>query len=128
MFLDTVDKLLQYRLYYMLSLSKDIANITSDLHKLNLLSQNEVKIIKSTVGQMYSVTMITMMVSYKVINGDKNDFSKLSTYLKTLPEIKRLVQYLDRKCMLSLVDTIITFQIYTLPRTKNLLCVNLTPS
>ena len=99
MFLDIVDKLLQYRLYDMLSSGNDVARI-EDLHKINLLSQNEAKIIKYTDGQqIYRSFMVIMMVSDNIINGDKNDFSKLSTYLKTLPEIKQLVQYLDRQCM-----------------------------
>ena len=122
--IDIVDKLLQYRLIDMLS--SDNARI-EDLHKINLLSQNEAKIIKYTDGkQIYRDFMVVMMVSNNIINGDKNDFSKFSTYLKTLPEIKHLVQYLDRKCMLSLVDTKVTFQIYKLARP--MLCVNLIPS
>ena len=121
-----MDKLLQYRLINMLS--SDNARI-EDLHKKNLLSQNEAKIIKYTDGeQKYRNFMVIMMVSNNIINGDKNDFSKFSTFLKTLPEIKHLVQYLDRKCMLSLVDTKVTFQIYKLARPKKLLCVNLIPS
>ena len=118
MFLEMVDKLLQYRLFHMLSFSNEIANIASDLHKINLLSQNELNVVKSTNGQIHSLTMMVIMVSDNIINGDKNDFSKLSTYLKTLPERKRLVQYLDRKSMLSLVDTKMTFQIYKLPQSK----------
>ena len=128
MFLDIVDKLLQYRLFDMLSSGNEVARI-EDLHKINLLSQNEAKIIKYTNGQlMHRCFMVVMMVSDNIINGDKNDFSKLSTYLKTLPEIKHLVQYLDRQCMLSLVDTKVKFQIYKLARPKKLLCVNLIPS
>ena len=122
-----MDKLLQYRLYDMLSFSNDTPCI-AELHKIHLLSQNEAKIIKSTEGRIYSLNMIAMMVSDNIINGDKNDFSKLSTYLKTFPEIKHLVQYLDGQCMLSLVDTKVTFHIYKLPRPKKLLCVNLIPS
>ena len=120
MFLDIVDKLLQYRLFDMLSCGNDVAHI-EDLHKINLLSQNEAKILKYRNGQlMHCRFMLVMMVSDNIINGDKNDFSKLSTYLKTLPEIKHLVQYLDRQCMLSLVDTKVTFQIYKLVRPKKL--------
>ena len=129
MFLDTVDKLQQYRLFLMLSFhlmpfSNDVVCI-ADLHKINLLSQNEVKIIKYTDGKTYRRILLVMMVSDNIMNGDKNDFSKLSTYLKTLPEIKHLVQYFDRQCMLSLVDTKVIFQIYKLARSKKLLCVNL---
>ena len=119
MFLDMVDKLLQYRLFHMLSFNDYIANIASDLHKINLLSQNEMKVIKSTHGSMCQRILIEVMVSDNVINGEKNDFYKLSTYLKTHPTIKLLVQYLDRKSMLSLVDTKISFQIYKLSRSKN---------
>ena len=127
MILDTVDKLLQYSLFYMLPFSNDIARIP-DLHKINLLSQNEANIIKYTDGKIYRRIMVVMMVSDKIINGDKNDFSKLSIYLKTLPQINHLVQYFDRQCMLSLVDTKVTFQNCKLPLPKKLLCVNLIPS
>ena len=122
-----MDKLLQYSLFDMLSFSSNRVRI-ADLHKINLLSQNEADIIKYTDQRFYRLIMVAMMVSDNIINGDKNDFSKLSTYLKTLPETKHLVQYLDRQCMLSLVDTKVTFQIYKLARPKKLLCVNLISS
>ena len=118
MFLDTLDKLQQYRLFDMLSISNNVAH-TADLRKINLLSQNEAKIVKYTHDRFYRRIMVAMMVSDNIINGDKNDFSKLITYLKTLPEIKHLVQYLDRQCMLSLVDTKVTFQICKLPGHKS---------
>ena len=104
MFIDIVDKLLQYSLYNMLAARDDLSHIhiVRDLHKINLLSHNEVKVIST--HSFSRLRMIVMMVSDNVINGDKNDFSKLSTYLKTLPDIKHLVQYLDRKCMLSLIE------------------------
>ena len=100
-FLDIVDKLLQYRLYDMMEKSGDMAHIARDLRKLNLLSRNDVKVIKSTHGLYDSngIKMIAMMVSDNIVNGDKNDYSKFITYLKTFPGIKHLVEYLDRKCM-----------------------------
>ena len=122
-----MDKLLQYRPFDMLSLASDVVHI-ANLHKINLLDQNEAKIIKYTDGQIYRRIMVAMMVSDTIINGDKNDFSKLSKYLKTLPEIKLLIQYLDRQCMLSLVDAKVTFHICKLPWPKKLLFVNLIPS
>ena len=98
MFIDVVDKMLQYSLYDMVAGMDDISHLVRDLHKINLLSQNEVKVIST---RHFSNCIFAMMVSDNVVNGDKNDFSKLSTYLKTIPGIKYLVQYFERKCGLS---------------------------
>ena len=124
MFLEIVDKLLRYRLYDVLEYSGDMAHIARDLLRLNLLSPNEVNVINSTYG-LYDhngINMIAMMVSDNIINGDKNEFSKFSTYLKTLPAMKHFVEYLDRQCMLSLLDTKITFKINIFPLSIKLLC------
>ena len=99
MFIDVVDKMLQYSLYDMVADMDDISHLVRDLHKINLLSQNEVKVVIST--RHFSNGIFAMMVSDNVVNGDKNDFSKFNTYLKTIPWIKHLLQYLERKCGLS---------------------------
>ena len=79
-------------------------NILHDLPNLNLLSQTEVDVIKSTKDTSNYHIMIETMVLETIINGDKKDFSKLTTYLQSYPDIKHLAQYWEKICKLSLAD------------------------
>ena len=74
--------------------------IVHDLHQLNLLNQNEVEVIKTTEST-YRVLMIEMMVSENILNGDKNDLLKFTTYLKSYSDIKYFAQYWEKICKLS---------------------------
>ena len=103
MFLDTLDLLLRYPLSMML---KHRDYITHDLYQLNLINLNELEII-STTDNMFHHKMIATMVSETIINGDKSDFSKFTTYLQSYSDIKYLVQYWRKMCKLTFIDTII---------------------
>ena len=63
-----------------------------DLHQLHLLSQKEVDVIK-TAEAVYHHKLIARMVSETIINGEKNDFSKLTSYLKSYEHLGHLVKY-----------------------------------
>ena len=101
MFIDTVDKLLQYRLVVMLA---NTHKIEHDLHKIKLLSQYDLEVINTTNTNIRHV-MIAVMVSETISDGNKNDFSKLTKYLQTYSDIKYLVRYFNKECMLLLVYT-----------------------
>ena len=87
--------LLQYPLGVLVDIS-----VVYDLQRLHLLSQQEVNGIIRT-NKKYCHKVIARMVSENIIRGEKNDFSKLITYLKSHSDIKYLVQYFEKKCKLS---------------------------
>ena len=101
-------------LHYPLDLLVDISFVY-DLQLLHLLSKQEVKGIIRT-NTKYCDKVIARMVSENIIRGDKNDFSKLITYLKSYSDIKYIVQYFEKKCKLSHVArSRITFKIISCP-------------
>ena len=101
MILDTLETLLRYPLSK-LFINRD--EMVDDLHQLNLLSENEVYIIK-TMDKYHHHIMAAIMASDTIISGGKNDFSKLTIYLKSFTTIKYVAQYWEKICELSLVDT-----------------------
>ena len=88
-------------LHYPLGALVDIS-VVYNLQRLHLLSQQEVNGILRTNTE-YCDKVIARMVSENIIRGEKNDFSKLITYLKSHSDIQYLVQYFEKKCMLLLV-------------------------
>ena len=71
--------------------------VTYDLQRLNLLSEQEVYAVQRTNIE-YGHKVMARMVSENIVRGDKNDFSKLITYLKTHSDTKYLVEYYEKKC------------------------------
>ena len=89
-----MDILLQYPLGALLDIS-----VMNDLQRLHLLSERELHGIQRT-NMKYGHQIMARMVSENIIRGDKNDFSKLITYLKSHSDIKYLVQYMEKRCKL----------------------------
>ena len=71
----------------------------NDLQRLHLLSERELHGIQRT-NMKYGHQIMSRMVSENIIRGDKNDFSKLITYLKSHSDIKYLVQHMEKRCKL----------------------------
>ena len=79
----------------------DLVVLMEDLHQLHLLSQKEMDVI-ITFKTIYSHKLITRMVSETIINGDKNDFFKLTSYLKSYKNLVYLAEYWEKLSKLSL--------------------------
>ena len=92
--------LLQYPLLVMLK-KIEVVVLIEDLHQLHLLGQKEIDVIK-TAKTFYPHKLITRMVSETIINGDKNDFSKLTSYLKSYKYLAYLAEYWEKLRKLSL--------------------------
>ena len=95
-----MDILLQYPLLIMLQpLEEEV--VVEDLQQLHLLSQKEVDVIK-TAEIHFTFKLTARMVSETIINGDKIDFLKLNSYLKSYKHLAYLVEYWEKICKLTL--------------------------
>ena len=71
--------------------------IVHDLYQIYLLSEKQVKVINNTsIDIKYGV--LSIMMSENILNGDKNDFSKLTAYLEGYSVVKYVVQYWKKIC------------------------------
>ena len=91
-----MDILLQYPLLIMfLKLELDV--LMEDLHQLHLLSQKEVGVIETAEIFVYNAfQLIARMVMETIINGDKIDFLKLISYLKSYKHLAYLAEYWEK--------------------------------
>ena len=99
-YLDTMHILLQYPLRVMLN-KIEVVVLLEDLRQLHLLSQKEIDVI-ITIKRIYPICLITRMVSETIINGDKYNFSKLTSYQKSYKNLAYLVEYWEKLRKLSL--------------------------
>ena len=99
---DTLDILLRYPLSIIINSVLDVSAVMHDLCQLNLLSRNEVEVIKRTAMEFHH-KLIAIMVLETILRGDKKDFSKLTTYLQSYSDIMYVIQYWEEICKLLLI-------------------------
>ena len=92
-----MDILLQYPVGYVIAALRNNDGILHDLYQINLLSEKQMKLINNTsIVNKYGV--LSIMMSENILNGDKNDFSKLTAYLESYSSVKYVVQYWKKIC------------------------------
>ena len=80
---------------------RDQDKTVQDLYKINLLSKKQQKVINN-------IRLLSLTISETILNGDKNDFFKFTTYLESHLSIKYLVQYWKKICELSVTDVLLS--------------------